>query len=96
MVYLQSSYEVKFATILDEHHIEWSRPDPVFWVDSNNKTHRYYPDFLINNTYFDTKNDYLIKKDADKIKRVQEQNSITVIIVPYEHINYEFISTYLP
>lgn len=90
-VLLQSSYEIKFATILEDLNIEWSRPAPLLWVDAAGSDHRYYPDFKIGNLFVDTKNPYLIKKDEDKIRRVCEQNNVSVIVVPLEQINTEFI-----
>lgn len=95
IVYLQSSYEIAFATILEEKCIDWSRPEPLIWVDCDNKDHRYYPDFKINGIYFDTKNDYLVIKDADKIDRVRKQNNVNIIVVVKDNINYEFIMNHL-
>lgn len=90
-VWLQSSYEIKFANILENLNLEWERPKPFEWIDNNNKKHRYYPDFKVGNSYFDTKNDYLAEKDKDKIQKVNEQNNIQVLIVTKENINEEFI-----
>lgn len=90
-VYLQSSYEIKFAQLLEDMDIEWSRPSPLFWVDIIGDVHRYYPDFKIGDKYFDTKNDYLAIKDADKIERVSKQNNVIVEVVTYENITKEYI-----
>lgn len=90
-IWLQSSYELKFAELLDELNLEWSRPKPFIWIDENNKQHRYYPDFKVNNTYYDTKNDYLAIKDKNKIDCVIQQNNINLIIVKYNEINKDFI-----
>ena len=95
IVYLQSSYEVLFAQILEELGIEWSRPKPLQWVDECGIDHRYYPDFKIGEKYFDTKNDYLAIKDADKIERVSKQNNVHVEIVTYNKINREYIENAL-
>ena len=92
-VYLQSSYEIEFATILEELGIEWSRPDPFIWLDENNEEHRYYPDFKVGNVYIDTKNDYLAVYDLPKINTVREQNNIDLRIVTKEMINKEFIAS---
>ena len=91
VVYLQSSYEIKFAKLLEEMDIEWSRPGPLYWVDETGNDHRYYPDFLIQNKYFDTKNNYLVVKDKNKIERVSQQNNVVVEIVTYENITKEYI-----
>lgn len=91
VVYLQSSYEIKFAELLEEMNIQWSRPDPLLWVDDNGNDHRYYPDFKIGDKFFDTKNDYLAVKDKDKIERVSQQNNVVVEIVTYENIHRTYI-----
>jgi hypothetical protein len=69
-VYLQSSYEILFATLLDEMNIEWSRPEPLEYIGDDGKHHRYYPDLKISSVYVDTKNDYLAVKDLPKIDAV--------------------------
>lgn len=91
VVYLQSSYEIKFAEILEQLNINWTRPPPLNWIDNHGDSHKYYPDFLIKDIYIDTKNSYLIEKDQDKIKAVREQNNIDLRVVPYESITEQFI-----
>ena len=91
-VHLQSSYEVSFAMLLEEHNIDWSRPSPLQWIDVHGKSHRYYPDFQIGDVFVDTKNAYLIVKDADKIRRVCEQNNVVIHVVPFEHITADFVT----
>ena len=92
VIYLQSSYEIKMAEILEQNNIQWSRPDPLNWIDDSGNNHRYYPDFKINEVYFDTKNDYLIKKDEVKINKVIEQNEIILFVLDKNSINIENIS----
>ena len=96
VVYLQSSYEIKFAEILEELNVDWCRPRFVWWTDSNGERHRYYPDFKIGNLYIDTKNDYLIIQDADKISRVIDQNKINLQVIQLNQINREYIVSILP
>ena len=91
VVYLQSSYEIKFAAILEDLNIVWERPDPLHWIDKEGIEHRYYPDFKINNKYFDTKNDFLANKDKEKINQVSLQNKVTIEIVTLDKINKEYI-----
>lgn len=92
-VYLQSSYEIKFAEILEELNIIWERPTPLIWIDDNGKDHRYYPDFKVNEKYFDTKNDYLAKIDARKIELVSQQNNIDLKIITLTQITKEYIAS---
>ncbi len=93
-VFLQSSYELKVATELDENGIKWSRPNPLNWFNINDsKTHKYYPDFYLNDydVYLDTKNDYLIKKDEFKINEVINQNKINLIVLDKNNLTWDCI-----
>lgn len=83
-VCLQSTYELELANILNEQRITWTRPSH-FLYDENKK---YFPDFFVPtlNIYLDTKNDYLIKLDAKKIKKVKSQNKIDLRVVSKEDI----------
>lgn len=92
-VYLQSSYEIKLAEILDLLELDWTRPEPLMWVDDNGLGHRYYPDFKVGKFFLDTKNDFLALKDARKIKLVNIQNKVDVKIIRKEQITKEFISS---
>ena len=94
-VYLQSSYEIKFAEILEDLCIEWERPEPLPWIDIDGNDHKYYPDFKIGQKYFDTKNDYLAIKDFDKINRVSKQNNVTIEIVTFDKITKDYIKNAL-
>ena len=90
-VFLQSSYELRFATLLEESGVSWTRPAPLNWQDEKGNAHKYYPDFKIGNIFFDTKNSYLAVKDAPKIKAVSEQNGVEIRVVLNEDINEEYI-----
>lgn len=92
-VYLQSSYELKVAENLDENNIKWERPKFLFWEDEKKIKHRYYPDFyLIDfNIYLDPKNDYLIKKDKEKIQRVEQQNNVKVFVLDKNNLDWNNI-----
>ncbi len=90
-VFLQSSFEVRFATLLEEFKIEWCRPEPLDWVDDDGKQHKYYPDFQVGTVYYDTKNSYLAVKDTPKIKAVSEQNGVDIKIVLNENITAEYV-----
>jgi hypothetical protein len=94
-VYLQSSYEIDFASLLDEMGVYWERPPPLIWIDTDGVSHRYYPDFKIGQVYIDTKNDYLAIKDQPKIAAVREQNGIDVRIVTKDLITKEFIAAFV-
>lgn len=92
-VHLQSSYERRVAESLDENDVEWTRPSFLRWVDEDGKSHRYYPDFYIPSLdlYVDPKNDFLLKQDADKIKRVCEQTGKKVIMLSKDQLFWDAI-----
>lgn len=89
-VYLQSSFEIRYAELLEENNIDWIRPSPLNWIDANGEDHRYYGDFYLTefNLYIDTKNDYLIIKDAEKIKRVTEQNNVNLKVLSSRELGW--------
>ena len=91
VVYLQSSYEIRFASLLEEFGVEWERPKPFEWIDDDGIDHKYYPDFRIGDVYIDTKNNYLIKRDARKIELVIEQNDIDLRVIGLESINKLYV-----
>lgn len=89
-IYLQSSFEVRMAQLLDRMQIAWSRPEPLIWTDCSGH-HRYYPDFKVGNIYLDTKNEYLAVKDLPKINTVKEQNGVDLRIVREHEITEDYI-----
>ncbi len=95
IIYLQSSYEIAFASILEKLNITWERPSPLKWIDDKQIEHRYYPDFKIGNVYVDTKNDYLAIIDLPKINAVKNQNNIDLRIVTKDMINEDYIRQFL-
>ena len=90
LVHLQSSYEIQYAEWLDKNNISWTRPNPLLWLDANNKQHRYYPDFYLVNldVFIDTKNDYLIIKDQNKINAVRSQNAIQLKVLSKNELTW--------
>ncbi len=89
---MDSSYEVRLATILDELNIQWDRPEPIEWYDVNGGKHHYFPDFrlLDYDLYLDPKNEYCFKVQSEKIKYVTEHYS-NVVFMHKEQISKEFI-----
>lgn len=88
---LNSSYELKFAKSMNKQNIYWIRPKALIWKDKNNIEHKYYPDFYVPkiDTYFDTKNDYLIVKDKEKIERVIKQNKIKLVVLDKNNLIFK-------
>ena len=93
-ILMDSSWEVEIAKLMDELNIEWKRDKKIvlWWFDENNKKRRYHPDFYIPtyDIYLDTKNKYLMIKDAFKIQKVRENNTINLEVNTIDKIK-EFI-----
>lgn len=79
-VLLESSWEVRTAVLLDKMNIFWTRPESIQWVDKNNKSHRYYPDFYLKDydIYLDPKNPYCMDRDKEKINKISEKVELIV------------------
>lgn len=94
-IWFDSKWEVYVAKSLDENNIIWSRPTKGFvWTDNNKK---YYPDFYLTeyDVYLDPKNDYLIKKDENKISEAQKRNNIKVLVLTKDQLDWSTIKTLL-
>lgn len=96
-VFLESSFEVRTAEILDNLGIEWERVRKGYVWDDNGQTRRYIPDFYLPgyDLFLDPKNDYLIKKDQRKIESAMKLNNIRVVVLSDEQITEEFLSKML-
>lgn len=98
---LDSSYELEVAKELDNNNVLWKRCSrfPYTWTDGG--THYYTPDFYLPeyDVYLDPKNDFLIEyinpgtgiNDVDKIRAVENQNNIRVIILDRNHLTWNSI-----
>ena len=75
-VYLNSSWELKTANLLDSKKIKWIRPEPIQWIDNDSISHLYFPDFYLvdYNVYLDPKNPYVMKRDENKLKYLKSKN----------------------
>ena len=102
---LGSTYELEVVKSLDENKIRWDTCKKFYYKDPNNKKRSYTPDiYLIDyDIYLDPKNDFLINNinpslgysDKDKIRLVEEQNNIRVIIVNKYELNWDSIKLLL-
>ena len=103
---LGSSYELQVAQSLDENNIEWDTCKRFNYIDPLGKVRTYTPDFYLPeyNVYLDPKNDFLIQKinpalgfnDLEKIKRVEEQNNIRIIVLSKNELEWKSIKELLP
>lgn len=84
-VYLDSSWEIRYAKWLDKNNIKWIRPKYLIWTDVLGLKHRYTADFYLTETqeYIDVKNDYLLGLEStkDKFFRVESENKLTVKVI---------------
>ena len=92
---LDSTYEFRFANILDKLQINWIRPKHLWYTGQDNLKHRYHPDFFLPdyNIYFDPKNDYLIQQDEWKINQVQNENGVKVVVVSDTDLTSDFVTS---
>lgn len=102
---LGSTYELKVAQSLDENDIKWDTCKKFYYIGPDKRVRSYTPDiYLIDyDVYLDPKNDFLIKNinpslgfsDLEKIKLVEEQNKIRVIVLNKEQLCWDFIKSIL-
>lgn len=77
-VFLDSSWEVEIAKLLDKKDIKWIRPKYIKWRDDDNKARMYYPDFYLidYDVYLDPKNPYCMIQGKRKMEIVSKQVSL--------------------
>lgn len=98
---LGSSYEVTVAKSLDENNITWDICKRFKYIDTFGKQRTYTPDFYLfeYDVYLDPKNDFLIEKinpalgfnDLEKIKLVEKQNNIRIIVLNNKQLEWKTI-----
>ena len=102
-IYFDSNWELLVAKDLDKNGIKWTRPDRLYYIDCNGKKRYYFPDFYLidYNVYLDPKNEYILNhnhsghnySDREKIKWVEEQNDVRIIVLNETQLNWEVIKT---
>jgi hypothetical protein len=82
--WMDSSWEVKVAEVLDEKQIKWNRTKKTHfkWTDKSGKRRRYHPDFYLPDydLYLEPKNKFLQEKDKFKIEQVIKDYGITLVV----------------
>lgn len=88
-ILMDSSWEVRLAKRLDELMVEWTRPDPIPYVDTEGKKRNYFPDFYLPayDVYLDPKNPAAYENQKEKIKQLNEQYNNIVILTSLEAID---------
>ena len=95
---LGSTYELALAKDLDKNNIRWDIPKKLTYKDPTGKIRSYTADlFLLDyNIYLDPKNDFLLKNinpslgfsDLEKIKLVEEQNNVLIIVLDKTQLSW--------
>ena len=82
-ILLDSKYELTVARELNSNNVRWCRPTYLQYYDRFGDLRNYYADFYLldYDVYLDPKNDFLIKKDEEKIKKVIDYNNVSVVIL---------------
>lgn len=88
-VTLQSTYEFKCFQVLTEMNVCWIRPKALKYDDRNYFADFYLVDYGI---YLDPKNAYKAKLDREKIKKVVEQNAVSVFVLLEHELTKENIA----
>ena|SRR5882672_10962886 len=85
-VLLESSWELAVAMRLDELRIQWSRPAPIRWIDAEDASHLYYPDFFLPDydIYLDPKNPYCMDQQVKKMEIIS--GLISIVYGPLNEI----------
>ena len=80
LMFLDSSWEVKYAKFLDKENIEWKRNKEKFPYVFENKIRNYIPDFYLiaTNEYVEVKG-YMTKKDEEKIRQFPCTHKLLVL-----------------
>jgi hypothetical protein len=70
-----SLWEVEYVKFLEFHNIPFIIPPPIQWIDSNQKSHKYFPDFYIPilGIYIDPKNPIVIRQQQEKLDIVSKK-----------------------
>ena len=65
-LYFDSSWELAYYMWLVDNNIDFEyKPDVSFEYEYNEKTHKYYPDFLVNDEYVEIKGEQFFDKDGN-------------------------------
>ena len=99
---LGSTYELTLVKSLDENNIKWEICKKFNYIDPFGKKRTYTPDiYLVDyDIFLDPKNEFLINninpslgfRDVDKIKLVEEQNQIKVLILNKNQLDWETVN----
>lgn len=91
-VFLESSWELEIAELLDSLKIKWTRPKPIPWIDEDNKKRLYFPDFYLPkyHVYLDPKNPFCM--DQDKVKMEYISKIVYIIYGELEIVKNYIIS----
>ena len=87
---LQSTYELQCSQLLNDMGIKWLRPRALKYDGKNYFADFYLPDYDI---YLDPKNNYKARVDAEKIRKVVEQNEVKLFVLLKNQIVEDYIAS---
>jgi len=92
IIKMDSKWEVRLAEDLDEHNIDWIRPKPLKWVDSQGIEHNYFPDFYLPefDIYLDPKNEWVRKNQEEKINYLMKHYD-NIFLLYENELSFDFI-----
>lgn len=73
-----SSWELAFVIYCLDHDLDIQRNTKSFLYEYEGTTHNYFPDFIVNDTYFEIKG-YPSSKDLVKIEQFRKSHKLVVI-----------------
>ena len=76
-IMLDSTWELELAKRLDNINVEWTRPDPIIWIDDEGNSHHYFPDFYLPeyNLFLDPKNPQAVRVQQKKLDILLQQHT---------------------
>lgn len=82
LIKLRGTYEIRFATILDNLSVEWIYSKPIKYLASDGIHRHCLPDFYLPkyNLFFDTKG-YFTNESKNKYDLIKEQHNIIVHVL---------------
>ena len=92
VVLMDSSWEIALAKRLDELKIEWTRAEPLPWIDSTGKQRNYFSDFYLpeHDIFLDPKNNAAYANQIEKIEYVlKHYPNVFILRTLEECLNWE-------
>jgi predicted nucleic acid-binding Zn ribbon protein len=91
-VWLDSSWELEVAQLLDSNNIKWKHPKSIKYI-LKDKEHLYFPDFHLpdHKIYLDPKNPLVMEIDKAKLEVLTNINKVNLIFGHIDKIKKEIL-----